>query len=200
MRFRNKCKFALLLAIAAVSTAKAVAQADPASLIPPRTELALDYTYVRTNAPPGGCGCFNLNGGSASIAWPVRPGKFFFVADLSIGGASKIVNTNYNLTLGSFNVGARYQLRTGRSPFRPFGQALVGATRGTGTLVLSPNPAALNSNLEFSAVLGGGVDLHTSRHTSLRLAEADYFVTTFGNGVNDHQNNLRLSSGLVFHF
>ena len=122
------------------------------------------------------------------------------MADLSIGGASKIVNTNYNLTLGSFNVGARYQLRTGRSPFRPFGQALVGATRGTGTLVLSPNPAALNSNLEFSAVLGGGVDLHTSRHTSLRLAEADYFVTTFGNGVNDHQNNLRLSSGLVFHF
>jgi len=97
-------------------------------------------------------------------------------------------------------VGARYQLRTGRSVFRPFGQVLVGATRATGTLVLAPTPAALNSNLEFSAVIGGGVDLHTSRHISLRLAEADYFVTTFENGVNDHQNNLRLSSGLVFHF
>jgi peptidoglycan-associated lipoprotein len=155
---------------------------------------------VRTNAPPGGCGCFNLNGASVSIAWPVRPGKFFFVADLSLGGAGKIVGTNYNLTLGSFNAGVRYQLRTGRSRFRPFGQALVGATRATGTLVLAPNPAYLGSNLEFSAIVGGGVDLHTSRHISLRLAEADYFVTTFANGVNDHQNNLRLSSGLVFHF
>lgn len=200
MRFRNKCKFALLLAIASVSTAKAVAQVDPASPVPPRTELALDYTYVHTNAPPGGCGCFSLNGGSASIAWPVRPGKFFFVADLSIGGSGKINNTNYTLTLGSFNVGARYQLRAGRSALRPFGQALVGVTHASGPLVLAPNPAALNANLEFSAIFGGGVDLHTSRHISLRLAEADYFVTTFDNGANNHQNNLRLSSGVVFHF
>ena len=200
MRFRNKCKFALLLAIAAVSTAKAVAQAAPASDVPPRTELALDYTYVHTNAPPGGCGCFNLNGGSATIAWPVRPGKYAIVADLSIGGAGKIDNTNYSLTLGSFSVGGRYQLSTGRSSFHPFAQVLVGATRATGTLVLPPNPAAPGSNLEFSAIAGGGVDLRTSRRISLRLVEADYFVTTFANGVNDHQNNLRLSSGLVIHF
>ena len=55
MRFRNKCKFALLLAIAAVSTQSAAAQGAPAS--PPheqplRAELALDYSYIRSNAPP----------------------------------------------------------------------------------------------------------------------------------------------------
>ena len=35
---------------------------------------------------------------------------------------------------------------------------------------------------------------------ALRLVEADYFVTTFANGVNDHQNNLRLSFGVVARF
>ena len=29
-----------------------------------RIELGANYNYARTNAPPGGCGCFSLNGGS----------------------------------------------------------------------------------------------------------------------------------------
>jgi peptidoglycan-associated lipoprotein len=36
--------------------------------MPPRAELALGYTYMHSNAPPCGCGCFNLNGGSATVA------------------------------------------------------------------------------------------------------------------------------------
>ena len=35
---------------------------------------------------------------------------------------------------------------------------------------------------------------------SARLAEADYLLTTFDNGTNNHQNNLRISAGVVIHF
>ena len=42
--------------------------------------------------------------------------------------------------------------------------------------------------------------LRVSHHFSIRLAEVDYLVATFKNGVNDHQNNLRVSAGLVLHF
>jgi hypothetical protein len=34
----------------------------------------------------------------------------------------------------------------------------------------------------------------------MRLVEADYLVTTFDNGANNHQNNLRIGAGLVMRF
>ena len=73
MRLRIKHKFVLLLTLAAVFAAQAAAQASsgqsvPASDKPLRAELALGYTYLRRNAPPGGCGCFNVNGRSAIFA------------------------------------------------------------------------------------------------------------------------------------
>ena len=34
---------------------------------------------------------------------------------------------------------------------------------------------------------------------SVRLVEADYLLTTFDNGSNNHQNNLRISAGVVLH-
>jgi hypothetical protein len=73
MRLRIRHKFVLLLTIAAASSTQAVAQTSTA---PPRAssdntyraELAFGYTYVHSNAPPGGCGCFNHNGGNATFA------------------------------------------------------------------------------------------------------------------------------------
>jgi hypothetical protein len=31
----------------------------------------------------------------------------------------------------------------------------------------------------------------------LRAFEADYYLTRFDNGVNDHQNNLRIAAGVI---
>ena len=98
MRLRITHTFALLLTIAAVSVAQAVAQAPdqtagqtaPTSDKPLRAELALDYSYLRSNAPPGGCGCFNLNGGSATFAWPVKPGSFALAGDVTVAHAGAI--------------------------------------------------------------------------------------------------------------
>jgi hypothetical protein len=32
------------------------------------------------------------------------------------------------------------------------------------------------------------------------VIQADYYLTNFANGVNDHQNNLLLGAGVVFHW
>ena len=162
-------------------------------------ELALDYSYLHSNAPPGCCGCFNLSGG-ASFAWPVKPGGFALAGDATIVHAGAITSTGYSLTLSAFTVGARYQPRTGHSPLHPFGQVLVGAAHSTGTLVQGQSPAAANAGAAFAANVGGGLDLHVSPRFSIRLIDADYLVTTFDNGVNNHQNNTRIGAGVVIHF
>ena len=203
MRLRITHTFALLLTIAAVSIA-AVAQvpdqAPPASDKPLRAELALDYSYLRSNAPPGGCGCFNLNGGSATFAWPVKPGSFALAGDVTVAHAGAVSNTGDSLTLSTFTAGGRYLPKLGHSPVQPFGQALIGLAHSSGTLVQGSNPGAGNAGAAFAANLGGGLDLHANRRFSLRLIDADYLVTTFDNGSNNHQNNLRISAGVIIHF
>src|ERR1700678_2513019 len=147
MRFRINALLSLLLTIAAVSTAQAVAQAGTSADKALPAELALNYSYMRSNAPPGGCGCFNLNGASATVAWPVKPGEFAFVGDLTIANANKIDNTAYNLTLGIFTAGVRYLPPLGHSRIQPFGQVQVGGAHASGSLVLPPNQAFTNATL-----------------------------------------------------
>lgn len=202
MGIRIKDKLILLLAIVAVSTASAMAQAQaaPSPTTRPRAELALDYTYVRSNAPPGDCGCINLNGGSATFALLVGRRNFALVGDVSVAHTGAISSNGYSLTLSTFTVGGRFMPQLGHSPLRPFGQVLAGFAHSSGSLVEGQNGAPSNAGGTFAANVGGGVDLSVSRRFSLRLAEADYIVTTFDNGANDHQNNLRLSTGLVIHF
>jgi peptidoglycan-associated lipoprotein len=207
MRVRIKAQSALLLTIAVVSAVSVFAQAPaaagppPASTNPHRVELALDYTYLHSNAPPGGCGCFNMNGGSASFAWPVRSGRVAIVGDLTIDGSSEPISShNFNLTLGTFTVGPRYLAPVHHFPIQPYGQALFGAAHASGSLVKGRTPASTDATASIALNLGGGADLRVNRTFSVRLAEVDYLLTTYNNGVNNHQNNTRISSGLVFHF
>ncbi len=204
MRLRIKTTFALLLTVAAVSAGTAVAQ-NPAqsaaqSSMPPRAELALGYTYMHSNAPPGGCGCFNLNGGSASFAWAIKPGSWDVVGDVVAGYAGGVSAAGYGLTLSAFTAGVRYLPPVGHSSFQPFGQVLAGVAHSSGTLVQGSQSATTNAGAAFAGNFGGGVDLHANQRFSIRLVEADYLLTTFDNGSNDHQNNLRISAGVVIHF
>jgi outer membrane protein OmpA-like peptidoglycan-associated protein len=50
---------------------------------------------------------------------------------------------------------------------------------------------------------GGGLDFNVSRHFSIRLIQAEYLMTRFENlstAANASQNDIRLSSGIVFRF
>ena len=179
----------LLLSIASVNL---VAQTQPSN------EIALDYTYVHTNAPPGGCGCFSMNGGSGSYAFHFGP-QFATVIEVGAVHASKIDGTGLDLTLTSYLGGPRFYYRRPHARFVPYGQILLGAVRATGGLAPA-NSGGSSSSTVFGSTLGGGVEFNVSHAITLRVAQVDYFVTTFDNKADDHQNNLRISAGVAYHF
>ncbi len=58
----------------------------------PRLEFGANYNYFHANAPPGQCGCFLMNGGSATVVYNITP-KWAGVADLTLGHASNVDNS-----------------------------------------------------------------------------------------------------------
>ena len=160
-------------------------------------EAGADYNYVRANGPPGGCGCFSMNGGNAWIGYGFTK-SFSAVAEFSAQRAGNINSTGEDLTLFSYLFGPRYTLRKS-DRWLPFGQVLLGGAHASGTFEpsLAGGPGSFNS---FSMVAGGGLDISLNSHIGFRAFEGDYYLTRFPNGVNGRQNNLRISTGLVFRF
>jgi outer membrane immunogenic protein len=194
-----KIPFAFLLAVAAVSIpASCLAQTASPEHANPAVEVALNYAWVHTNAPPGGCGCFPMNGGGADAAYAIRKSSLSVVADLSVVTQSNVDSTGNSLTLTSFTGGLRY--RVGRGAWQPFGEVLAGGAHASGNFAPYSIASPTNAGLAFAANVGGGLDRRLNSHWSLRLVQADYYVTTFGNRSNNHQNNVRLGAGIVVHF
>ncbi len=162
-----------------------------------RIELGGNYSYTRTNAPPGDCGCFGMNGGAGWFGYNFGR-SLMLVGEVGSQYASDINSTTGDLRLTSFLVGLRRTWHRGHR-ISPFGQLLLGGAHASGAL--TPTPAGLAGSANaFAMAAGGGVDVKIMRHVALRLVQADYYLTRFDNSVNDHQNNLRIGAGLVFRF
>lgn len=198
MHINARAKSILFLGVTAfLAGASAHAQSgvqEPA----PRPELALEYNYVHSNAPPGDCGCINLNGGSASFAWPLNHWQLSVVGDVGAVHAGSISSEGYDLTLSTYTVGVRYSPRVHVWRLQPWGQLLIGGAHASGSLV--EGSGASTGGGAFASLVGGGLDVPLSQRFSIRAVEADYLATTFNNGGNDHQNNLRIGAGVVIHF
>ena len=163
-------------------------------------DAAVTYQWVHTNAGPGQCGCFGVNGGGISASWSVR-GPWSVVADFSSQAATGAPTVGSSLTLTSGLGGARFELPRlrrnwihGAHRVQPFAQILVGVSHAGG------GAAGLGDGTNrFAARAGGGLDVPVSRRFSVR-GQIDYFATTFANATNDHQNNLLIGAGLVYHW
>jgi outer membrane immunogenic protein len=159
-------------------------------------ELGAGYNYVRTNAGPGECGCFSMNGGAGWFA-------YHFMRDLAVAAdvgsehAANINGTTAGLTLTSYLVGPRYAWHYGQL-VSPFAQALVGGAHASGDVTSVRSGVAEPAN-SFAVAAGGGTDIRLTRRLAAR-GQMDYLLTRFSNGVNDHQNNLRVSVGVVYRF
>jgi outer membrane immunogenic protein len=101
-----------------------------------------------------------------------------------------------SLVLTSYTVGPRYALAK-HHHFQPFGQLLVGGVHAGGSFAAGAGGFRGSAN-SVAVLAGGGLDLVLNRHFSLRTFQADYYLTHFSNGVNNHQNNLRISAGVFF--
>jgi peptidoglycan-associated lipoprotein len=182
----------LTLFLLSIASVNLMAQTQPSH------EIALDYNYIHTNAPPGGCGCFLMNGGNGSYAYHLGA-QFAVVIEVGAVHASKVDASGLDLTLTSYLTGPRFFYRRPNARVVPYGQVLLGAVRATGGLAPANSVGAPSSTV-FGSTLGGGVELNISRTITLRVAQVDYFVTTFDNQVAGHQNNLQISTGAAYHF
>jgi outer membrane immunogenic protein len=163
-----------------------------------RFELGGDYNFVHTNAPPGLCGCFSMQGGDAWLGWYFTD-HLSVVSQGAVQHASNINATNASLTLVSFLAGPRVTFRETHR-IVPFAQALIGGTHANGLLTPSSATGLSNTANSFALAAGGGFDFKLSRTYSIRAFQAEYFFTRFANGGNQRQNNLRISAGFFVHF
>jgi outer membrane immunogenic protein len=174
-----------LLALFLISSALPLAAQKPK---PAKFEISTGYAYVHSNAPPGECGCFSLNGGSAALSYNLAH-HVSVAGDIAVVHNSNVDASGTALTLTSYTFGPQYSVSMKR--LSPYGHVLLGGAyevKGQG-----------NSSA-FAMTLGGGLDLSLSHRWSWRLVQADYYLTHFGNSANSRQNNLRLGTGVVFRF
>lgn len=174
-----------------VGASTAVAQQDAYS-----GDAAAAYHWVRSNAGPGQCGCFGMNGGGVSGSWNFHS-PWSAVVDISAENTGSAPPANNPLTLVSYLAGARYQIPQpwfqGNHKPQPFAQIILGAAHAGGT-----EAGVADGSYRFATRIGGGIDVPLNSHFSLRVVQIDYYLTTFVNATNDHQNNLLVGAGIVY--
>jgi outer membrane immunogenic protein len=104
-----------------------------------------------------------------------------------------------SLTLVSYLAGARYKIPQpwleGNHKPQPFAQIVIGGAHAGGGVA-----GVADGSYEFATRIGGGIDVPVNSHFAVRVIQIDYYLTTFANAVNDHQNNLLVGAGIVYHW
>ncbi len=178
----------------------------------PKADLFVGYSYLRAApAPSDGNRLVWLNGGSTSIAYNFTRhlglvGDFggFRDSQLLLKGTGATPDSSGSVY--SFLVGPRYSFRN-YERFTPFVQTLFGGihasdvTLSSGCLGAGCTP--LPAETSFAWTAGGGLDFNLRRHLAIRIIQAEYLMTRFqdySTGSSFSQNDMRLSSGIVFSF
>ena len=151
----------------------------------PRWEVFGGYSYRCLNSTSMGfVSNSNLNGWNGEGAFNITP-TWGVVADLSGHYGSQ-------LSVFDYMIGPQYSWRRDKSKF--FGHALFGKAQNTVNISTSLRDGFKSVGHSFAA--GGGYDFELTRLFTVRV-QGDYVNTnTFG----ATQNDIRVSTGLVFHF
>ena len=163
----------------------------------PKVDVAVNYSYFRAMPAAPGFNDFNLHGGSASAAYNFRD----WLSGVADFGGYQVGSNNNGVSVDdhllTYLFGPRITYR-GHRRLSPFAQVLVGGARaGSGVFATS------NSHTAFASAFGVGVDWNVKDRFSIRPLQFDYLLThlpEISNGNNQTQNNLRVSTGIVFHF
>jgi outer membrane protein OmpA-like peptidoglycan-associated protein len=185
----------------------------------PKAELFLGYSHFGTSSNNTTIGnrMVGLNGGSASIAFNFNR-YIGLVADIGVyansqlqltgSGANEPLVVNANGTAYTFLLGPRLSFRNS-TRLTPFAQVLVGGVHASNVTISGCTGSActpLPAQLAFAMTGGGGLDIRLTQHFSLRPIQAEYMMTRFADvaygstGAATTENDLRLSSGLLFGF
>jgi outer membrane immunogenic protein len=160
-------------------------------------DAGVSYHWMRTNAAPGDCGCFSLNGVGISGSWNIH-GAWLIATEFG-ADVRAVASSQNSLTVTSFVAGARYRipqpwLKGAHRP-QPFAQFLIGPAHASGG-----EAGVADGTYAFASRLGGGIDIPLKSHFAVRALQVEWFRTQFANTKNDRQNNLLISAGLVYHW
>jgi opacity protein-like surface antigen len=183
---------ALCFCFAAVKSASAQ--------IPTNGNIFVGYSYMSADL---GSDRANLNGWNASVEGKVLPflgivgdvdGHYGSPGALTSGACPLLTGSCAFSASNSFNqhdylFGPRATVTVGN--VCPFANFLVGISH-----INESDDALKNSDTSFAYALGGGLDYHLVPLVSLRVA-ADMVQTRF---FSNTQNNVRISTGIAFHF
>jgi peptidoglycan-associated lipoprotein len=178
---------------------KAAAVAGPA-----RFDLGLTITGKVAKISQTSNSDFGLVGGAIDgVYWfnAAKVKNLGLAFDLSGESASNI-EPGVNLSQISFVVGPRYTIwKSKRKGLKPslYAQALVGLVDAFNSEFPS-GTSVQSSAASFAVQAGGGLNLPINRRIGIRAIEADYVSTQLPNNADSLQNDLRLSTGVVFHF
>jgi hypothetical protein len=154
----------------------------------PLIELYGGFAFARMGSASTGA---NLVGGLGSFGWNPKP-WLQVVADTSYSYESS--GTTKNVLYGN-HYGPRFFHRVrSRWGLTPFVEGLVGGSDEK-TTVSGAGGYTASTGATLSYKVGGGLDMHPSRHWDVRLFDVDYYRTSFGAGTP--QNNYWISTGVV---
>lgn len=189
-------KMARVVHVIAVSAAGFVFSAAACAQVPTSGNVFFGYSYYNTQL--SSINRTNLNGWEGSLEGKVLPFVGLVVDFSDHYGSEDVPNAAGTCAIGvvcsplhvSTSVqtvvfGPRVSFSAGK--LRPFAEALfgVGHVGGDGP-----------SDTSFATALGGGIDYKIFRPVALR-SQGDYVQTRF---FGTTQNNVRLSTGIVFRF
>jgi opacity protein-like surface antigen len=184
----------------------------------PKAEVFGGYSYHRADAGSG-LSRINLNGWNATVTGNINS-WFGITADFSGQYGTSLFDTAINRH--SFLFGSRFTHRGDSGRINPFVHTLFGAVRAHRSL---GNPGPLGSPLPllpaasetaFGMALGGGLDVRVNDRFAIRVVQADYLMTRFGESSGivciqsittpcpttqaGTQHNVRLAFGGVWRF
>jgi opacity protein-like surface antigen len=160
--------------------------------------LSVGYTAMIGNAPPGTCGCFLLNGGSSEELFHVWK-NIAAVAQVTGSRTNHVPQSQQGLSLVTYMAGPRYSFHTMRR-FTLYGQFVIGGVHGFDSYFPRSDSQSTGAANSMAFAPGGGLEIGVKDWLSFRAVEAEYLVTRLPNDANEHQHNLRISSGVVFRF
>ena len=174
-------KICVLLVLCLLLGAFSVAQEFP------RVEVFGGYSYMHFK-PEGATGLNLSYGWNSAMQFNVNR-LIGFKADISGHYGTPVAGVNFNSY--SFLVGPVASNRFAEATV--FVHALAGANR------ISTSASGLSaSDTSFAMAFGGGFDINATRHVSVRPIQIDYLFTKHGTAPMNVQNNVRVSSGVVF--
>lgn len=188
-------RFVCLLALMLLASGTLLAQDFP------KSDIYLGYSFARVSPQTSGVGALDLHGGSFSVSWNAHR-HFGLVADFGGYHGSKAfpgLTSKLEGTIYTYMFGPRFTYRNSENSQRatPFVQVLFGGARASADIL-----GTSSSQNSFAMSAGGGFDVRLVDRVSWRLVQAEYLLTRFdetGTGRLS-QHNLRLSTGIVFHF